>query len=91
MDFFILDLLNLCYTNLFLPKDYEMNHKTILKYFQEVLKKLKWKKSIVWFVVIITNLESLKYHTFSKNIEEIKQNDFISKEHKKVCKILNYI
>ena len=55
MDFFILDLLNLCYTNLFLPKDYETNDKTILKYFQEVLKKLKWKKSIVWFVVIIKN------------------------------------
>ena len=35
------------YTNLFSPNNYEKNDKIILEYFQQTLKRLRWKKSIV--------------------------------------------
>ena len=38
------------YTNLFSSNDYEKNDKIILKYVQYILKRLKWKKSVVLFV-----------------------------------------
>ena len=37
------------YTNLFSPDEYKMNDKMILKYFQEILKRSRWKKSIGLF------------------------------------------
>ena len=52
--------------NLFSPKEYEMNDKIILKYFQQILKKLRWKRSIVLFVVCMKNLKTLKGHKFFK-------------------------
>ena len=53
------------YINLFPPKEDEKNNKIILKYFQ-LIKRLRWKKSIVLFVVSIANLTTLKYHTSSR-------------------------
>ena len=56
----------LCYvillecTNIFSSNDYEINVKIILKYFQLILKRLKWKKCSVFFVVNIENLKTLK-------------------------------
>ena len=63
---FALGLLVLCYvillecTNIFSSNDYEINVKIILKYFQLILKRLKWKKCSVLFVVNIENLKTLK-------------------------------
>ena len=56
----------LVYTNSFSPNEYENNDKLILKYFQE-LKRLRWKKSTLLFVVRTENLKTLKYHTFLKS------------------------
>ena len=47
-------------TNIFSSNDYEINVKIILKYFQLILKRLKWKKCSVLFVVNIENLKTLK-------------------------------
>ena len=46
--------------------NYELNDKIILKYFQLILKTLKWKKSIVLFAINTEILKVLKYQTFSK-------------------------
>ena len=54
------------YTNLFSLNKYEKNEKIILKFFQQILKRLRWKKSIVLFLVSIENYKILKYDTFSK-------------------------
>ena len=66
------------YTNLFSLNKYEKNEKIILIYYQKnlnkaysqqntfsfsILKRLRWKKSIVSFVINIENLKTLKYHT----------------------------
>ena len=64
-DFVSKDKSLLDYTNLFSLNEYEKNDKTILEYFQE-LKILRWKKSIVLFVISIENLKTLKFQTFSK-------------------------
>ena len=53
------------YTNLFSPKKYEKNDRVILKSFQWP-KRLRWKKSIVFFLVSIENLKIVEYYTFSK-------------------------
>ena len=55
------------YINSFPPKEDEKNNKIRLKYFQ-LIKRFRWKKSIVLFVVGIENLTTLKYHKFSKNV-----------------------
>ena len=66
------------YTNLFSLNKYEKNEKIILIYYQQnlnkaysqqnifslsILKRLRWKKSIVSFVINIENLKTLEYHT----------------------------
>ena len=66
------------YTNLFSLNKYEKNEKIILIYYQEnlnkaysqqntfsfsILKWLRWKKSIVSFVINIESLKTLEYHT----------------------------
>ena len=43
-----------------------MNDKLILKYFQYISWKLKWKKSIVLLLVNIEKFKTLKYQTCSK-------------------------
>ena len=48
------------YTNLFSPNQFEKNVKTILKYFQQILNKLK---CIAMFLINIENFKNLKYHT----------------------------
>ena len=53
------------YINSFPPKQDEKNNKIRLKYFQ-LIKRLRWKKSIVLLVVGIENLATLKYHNFLK-------------------------
>ena len=56
------------YTNLFSPNEYEKNDRIILKCFKYILKRLKWKKSLVLLREIKKKLRTLKYHTFWKNI-----------------------
>ena len=66
------------YTNLFSLNKYEKNEKIILIYYQQnlnkaysqqntfsfsILKWLRWKKSIVSFVINIESLKTLEYHT----------------------------
>ena len=51
------------YTNLFPPNDYEKDDKTILKYFQQNLNKLK---CTVMNVTNVENIKNLKYHIFLK-------------------------
>ena len=52
------------YINLFSLREYGKNDKIMLKYFQRILKMLKWKKSTVLFVENIKTLKTLKYHMF---------------------------
>ena len=54
------------YTKLFSLNDYEINDKIILKYFQQILKRLNWTKSIVLFLGNIENFKTLKEHKFLK-------------------------
>ena len=42
-------------------------NKITLKYFQEILKRLKWKKSILLFVANIEGLKTLKYINSKKH------------------------
>ena len=46
------------YTNLFSLIEFEKNDKTILKYFQQILK------CIAMFLINIENFKNLKYHTY---------------------------
>ena len=48
------------------PRKYKKSDKIIPKYFQETRKRLRWKKSAVFFVIDIEKLNTLKYHTLSK-------------------------
>ena len=75
------------YTNVFSPNDYEKNDKIILKYFP--LKIQNYFKNMAE--------ENISQYLRLKNIdetrlilEEIKQNELMSKKHKKVCTTLNY-
>ena len=68
IDFMLKGKSLLQYTNLMSPNKYEKNDKIILKYSQYILKRLKWQKSIVLFVINIENLKTLKYQIFLKNI-----------------------
>ena len=54
------------YTNFFSPSDYEKNDKIIPKKFQEILKRLGWKKPIVLFVISMKNLKTLNIIHFRK-------------------------
>ena len=92
MDTFPLDLLIYVkslvdYTNVFSPNDYGKNDKIILKYFP--LKIQNYFKNMAE--------ENISQYLRLKNIdetrlilEEIKQNELMSKKHKKVCTTLNY-
>ena len=53
------------YTNLFSLNKYEKNDKIRLKYFQQ-LKRLRWKKSTVLFVVSTENQNHLNITHFQK-------------------------
>lgn len=55
------------YENLFCPKKCEKNFKSILKYFQQIIKMLKLTKHSAFFVVNIENIKTRKYHIFLKN------------------------
>ena len=75
------------YTNVFSPNDYGKNDKIILKYFP--LKIQNYFKNMAE--------ENISQYLRLKNIdetrlilEEIKQNELMSKKHKKVCTTLNY-
>ena len=47
--------------NLFYPYQYEKNDKIILKYFQWIMKRLRWKKSIALNLINRDNLKTLKF------------------------------
>ena len=56
------------YTNLFSPNKYEKNDKIILKYFQW-LKRFRWEKSIVLFVIKYNKFKNPKIlYTFEKTL-----------------------
>ena len=66
VDFILKNKLLLEYTNIFFNNECKINDKLILKYFQYISWKLKWKKSIVLLLVNIEKLKTLKYQTCSK-------------------------
>ena len=65
------------YANVFSPNDYKKNDKIIYKYFKE-------KYGNPWL--------SIKKADETRNylLEEIKDDDLMSKKHKQMSKILNY-
>ena len=53
-------------TDLVSPKAYERNDQIIIKYFQQILKRLKQKIPVVLFVFNMENLKTVRYYTFLK-------------------------
>ena len=59
-------ILLLYYANLFYPNEYKKKDKVTLRYFQQILKRLKSKKSIALFVERIISYKNIIY--FRKHI-----------------------
>ena len=62
------------YTNLLLPNDYQKKDKLIYKYFKEKRGRRKYKP---------------KHKTRNYLLEEVTQNDLMSKKHKKYTRFKN--
>ena len=72
IDFMLKDKNLVQYINLFSRNEYEKNNKIILRYFQKILKRLKWWKSIVFFLV---NKENLKISIVCSECDKIQSKE----------------